>query len=60
MTAAIQNVPVCADYCNSWFEACKNDSTCVEHWLEDFVVGIGHTAIKGHHCAVVTVSGVKD
>ena len=41
MTAAIQNVPVCADYCNSWFEACKNDLTCVEHWLEDFVFDEG-------------------
>ena len=36
MTGYIQNVPVCADYCNVWFEACKDDLTCVEDWLEDF------------------------
>ena len=32
----IQNVPVCADYCDAWFEACKDDLTCVEDWLADF------------------------
>ena len=35
-TGYIKNVPVCADYCNAWFEACKDDLTCVENWLEDF------------------------
>ena len=43
MTAAIQGVPVCADYCDAWFEACKDDQTCVEHWLEDFVFDEGFT-----------------
>ena len=27
-------VPVCASYCDSWFEACKNDLTCTENWLD--------------------------
>ena len=36
MTGQIQNVPVCADYCDAWFDACKNDRTCVENWLDDF------------------------
>lgn len=31
----IENVPVCAHYCNAWFEACQNDSTCVESWLDE-------------------------
>ena len=35
-TGYIQNVPVCASYCDAWFEACKNDLTCVEDWLADF------------------------
>ena len=26
------SVPVSADYCNAWFEACKNDKTCVENF----------------------------
>jgi hypothetical protein len=36
MSGYIQNVPVCASYCDDWFEACKNDLTCVEDWLADF------------------------
>ena len=32
----ISNVPVCASYCNRWFEACRDDFTCVEDWLADF------------------------
>ena len=32
----IQHVPVCASYCQRWFDACRDDLTCVEHWLEDF------------------------
>lgn len=35
-TGFIRGVPVCADYCDAWFEACKNDTTCVEDWLADF------------------------
>lgn len=35
-TGYIQHVPVCASYCERWFNACSNDSTCVENWLEDF------------------------
>ena len=35
-TGYIQHVPVCASYCDRWFEACKNDFTCVENWLVDF------------------------
>ena len=36
MTGYIQNVPVCSSYCDAWFDACKDDLTCVENWLEDF------------------------
>lgn len=36
MTGYIQHVPVCASYCDDWFEACQDDLTCVENWLEDF------------------------
>lgn len=35
-TGYIANVPVCADYCDRWFEACKDDRTCVTDWLGDF------------------------
>ena len=36
MTGYIQGVPVCAEYCDAWFNACKGDTTCAENWLEDF------------------------
>ena len=35
-TGNIQNVPVCASYCDAWFEACKDDLTCAKNWLLDF------------------------
>ena len=35
-TGYIKDVPVCAEYCDAWFQACKDDLTCVENWLEDF------------------------
>ena len=27
-------MPVCADYCSRWFEACKDDLTCYRNWLD--------------------------
>ena len=30
----LMSVPVCADYCDAWFEACKDDLTCVENYVE--------------------------
>ena len=32
----VQRVPVCADYCDSWFEACKDDFTCYDNWEEAY------------------------
>ena len=32
----LSQVPVCASYCERWFEACRTDLTCVEDWLLDF------------------------
>ena len=34
--AAILNAPVCASFCDDWFDACKNDLTCARNWLTDF------------------------
>ena len=30
----IRDVPICKTYCDEWFEACKNDMTCVEDWID--------------------------
>ena len=43
----IANVPVCADFCDAWFEACKNDTTCVEHWWAEYVFEPGSNL---NHC----------
>ena len=29
-------VPVCSDFCDNWFDACKTDQICVENVLEDY------------------------
>lgn len=34
--SAIRNAPVCASFCDSWFDACKDDLTCAENWLTGF------------------------
>ena len=36
-TGILKNVPVCQLYCDNWFDACKDDYTCVGDWLNGFV-----------------------
>ncbi|XP_031567212.1 riboflavin-binding protein-like [Actinia tenebrosa] len=31
-------LPICSDTCNKWFEACKNDKTSSEDWLNEYAV----------------------
>ncbi|XP_061488830.1 riboflavin-binding protein-like [Rhineura floridana] len=35
---AIVSVPMCQNFCNDWYEACKNDLTCVNNWLTDWEI----------------------
>ena len=37
----IQNVPICAEYCDAWFDACQDDLTCFENWLEEYDPSLG-------------------
>jgi folate receptor len=39
----IQNVPICAEYCDAWFDACQDDFTCFENWLEEYDPSLGIT-----------------
>lgn len=41
MAPYIQGVPVCSNYCDSWFEACKNDSTCFDNFEEAYINASG-------------------
>ncbi|XP_019639047.1 PREDICTED: uncharacterized protein LOC109481009 [Branchiostoma belcheri] len=29
-------IPVCASFCDRWFDACRNDVTCVANWRSDW------------------------
>ena len=34
--SAILKAPVCAGFCDDWFDACKDDLTCAKNWITDF------------------------
>lgn len=34
--SAIKKAPICASFCDEWYDACKNDLTCGRNWLTDF------------------------
>lgn len=50
-TPAVQNVPVCASYCNEWFEACRSDFTCVENWFDALNNAIANGSAAGINCS---------
>lgn len=29
-------VPLCGKFCDSWFDACRNENTCAKNWIMDF------------------------
>ena len=51
-TGDFKDVPICADYCEAWFQACKDDLACVENWLEEleFHDTLGPKCPKGTSC----------
>ncbi|KAG8436980.1 hypothetical protein GDO86_007894 [Hymenochirus boettgeri] len=42
---AVQHVPLCQSFCDSWFEACRSDLTCAYNWISDWVFDE-----TGNHC----------
>ena len=34
--SSILKAPICASFCDGWFEACKDDLTCAKNWIFDF------------------------
>ena len=53
----IYRVPVCASYCDEWFEACKDDYTCVVNWVirfEIFAETGQNTCPLNHKCQTFT------
>ncbi|XP_068095656.1 riboflavin-binding protein-like [Hyperolius riggenbachi] len=45
MSVAIQHVPVCRDFCDSWFEACRSDLVCAHNLITDWTIDE-----SGNHC----------
>eukprot|EP01083_Nonionella_stella_P255488 876854_1 len=35
--SSLNRVPICSQYCDHWYEACKADLTCVENWIFEFI-----------------------
>ncbi|KAK6484406.1 riboflavin-binding protein-like [Huso huso] len=44
-TVGILLAPLCLNFCDNWFEACKDDLTCARNWLTDF-----DWNYDGNHC----------
>lgn len=36
--SAIKKAPICASFCDEWYDACRYDLTCGRNWLTDFNV----------------------
>jgi folate receptor len=34
----IKGAPICSDYCDRWFEACKYDRTYSDNWFDDYKI----------------------
>lgn len=43
---AFINAPLCSSFCDSWFEACKDDLTCAKNWLTDFNMATAPSTCK--------------
>ncbi|XP_031563985.1 riboflavin-binding protein-like [Actinia tenebrosa] len=36
--AYVSELPICSDACDKWLEACKNDKTYSENWMDDYTL----------------------
>ncbi|CAL1543441.1 unnamed protein product [Lymnaea stagnalis] len=46
-----QNVPLCQSVCTNWWQACKNDFTCLDNWAVSFNWSTGiNTCPEGKQC----------
>lgn len=44
--SALANLPLCHDFCDSWFEACADDTTCAINWITDWLYVDGENYCK--------------
>ena len=45
---AFSKAPLCSDFCDSWFDACKDDLTCAKNWLADFNFATSPSSCKAN------------
>lgn len=43
---AFRKIPICASFCDAWYEACKNDLVCGKNWNTDLSWG----KKQGNYC----------
>ncbi|XP_060094330.1 retbindin [Heteronotia binoei] len=48
---AVLAVPLCQNFCEEWYDACKEDLTCAHNWLTDW-----HWGPDGNNCSQECVS----
>ena len=46
--SALANLPLCGDYCDRWYDACKDDMTCAENWITDWIYRNGSNYCKNN------------
>lgn len=44
--SAMSKAPICASFCDGWFDACKEDLTCAKNWITDFNMTSGINTCK--------------
>ncbi|XP_077183353.1 retbindin [Paroedura picta] len=48
---AVLAVPLCQNFCEQWYDACKEDLTCARNWLTDW-----HWGPDGNNCSQECIS----
>nr|XP_056723272.1 retbindin [Euleptes europaea] len=48
---AVLAVPLCQNFCDQWYDACKEDLTCARNWLTDW-----HWGPDGNNCSQECIS----
>ena len=43
-------VPICSSFCDTWFDACKDEVTCAKNWITDFTVFQGNNKCNTSRC----------
>lgn len=48
--SALLQLPVCREFCDEWYAACADDSTCAVNWITDWVYENGENHCKNPKC----------